>query len=235
MASPEQGDPYLDPETGLLRNKVGATTQVILDKIEGDLSFVRLIQLLDNPPPASGDLEELRAIHRQLFQDIYEWAGEIRTVDLRKQGEGAEPFLPVLMIHRAAAHAAEELRADNFLRGMNRGQFIQRLAYHYDQFNYIHPFREGNGRTQRVFWSRVARDAGWQIDWRGVRGATNDETCRLAAEERDVRPLQEMFDRIVSALPSPADHDADWQAAERARLSFLEQDSDTPSDAPNAE
>jgi cell filamentation protein len=220
MDSTEFVDPYLDPDTGLLRNKVGARTKVALDEAEGDLSFARLIQLMERPPRATDDLAELRAIHRYLFQDVYEWAGEVRTVDIRKNVEGAEYFLPVSMIGRAAGYAADELRADNSLRGMDRDQFIDRLAYHYDQFNYVHPFREGNGRTQRVFWNRVARDAGWQLDWRGVQGTTNDEACRAASERRDFGPLRDMFDQIVTKAAPVTDRDDAWRAAERARLSF---------------
>ncbi|WP_260425043.1 Fic family protein [Arachnia propionica] len=103
---------------------------------------------------------------------------------------------------------------------MNREQFIERLAHHYDQFNYVHPFREGNGRAQRVFWNRVARDAGWQLDWRTVHGATNDQASRAAAEQQDFGPLCQMFDQIVSSAASPEERDAAWRAAERARLSF---------------
>lgn len=220
MASAEFVDPYLDPDTGFLRNKLGARTKVALDEAEGDLSFARLVQLMDHPPKPTGDLDELRATHRHLFQDVYEWAGEVRTVDIRKNVEGAEYFLPVWMIGRSAGYAAEELRADNNLHGMDRDRFIGRLAYHYDQFNYVHPFREGNGRTQRVFWNRVARDAGWQLDWRGVHGTTNDEACRAASERRDFGPLREMFGKIVTRDASAAKRDAGWRAAERARLSF---------------
>lgn len=72
MASTEFVDPYLDPETGLLRNKVGATTQSALDKAEGALTFTRLVQLMDHPVKSTGGLDELRAIHRHLFQDVYE-------------------------------------------------------------------------------------------------------------------------------------------------------------------
>lgn len=220
MASPEFLDPYLDPETGLLRNKVDARTQAAVDEAEGDLSFARLVQLMDRPSKATGELDELRAIHRQLFQDVYEWAGQPRTVDIRKNVEGAEHFLPVSMIRRAASYAAEELRADGMLFGMDRDRFVDRLAHHYDQFNYVHPFREGNGRTQRVFWSRVARDAGWQIDWRGVHGSTNDAACRAASERQDLGPLREMFGRIVTKAAPAGDRDAHWSGAERARLSF---------------
>lgn len=124
------------------------------------------------------------------------------------------------MIGRAASYAEGELRADKELRGMGREQFIERLAYHYDQFNYVHPFREGNGRTQRVFWNRVARDAGWQLDWRAVRGATNDRASRAASEQRDLGPLLEMFDRIVSEAVPLGERDVTWRVAERTRLTF---------------
>ncbi|WGW11860.1 Fic family protein [Saxibacter everestensis] len=203
-----------------MRNKIGARTKVALDEAEGDLSFARLMQLMDHPPKATGDLNELCAIHRQLFQDVYEWAGEPRTVDIRKNVAGAEHFLPVSMIERAGGFAAEELHADNYLRGMDRDRFIDRLAYHYDQFNYVHPFREGNGRTQRVFWNRVARDAGWQLNWRAVRGSTNDAACRAASEHRDLAPLCGMFGEIVAKATPVAERGAAWRAAEQARLSF---------------
>ncbi|KDP92533.1 MULTISPECIES: Fic/DOC family protein [Clavibacter] len=197
-------DPYVDPATGILRNRVGARTRAELDRAEGDLSFAAMIELLTRPPRPTGDLTELRAIHRGLFADVYDWAGEIRTVDIRKDAEGAEFFLPVSMIDRAASFTAEELRADGMLRGLDRQRFVQRLAHHYDQLNYIHPFREGNGRTQRLFWDRVARDAGWQLDWRRVSGAENDRASRIASESRDLGPLCAMLETVVvPAAPRP--------------------------------
>jgi len=220
MDSTEPVDPYLDPETGLLRNKVGARTRTALDEAEGDLSFARLVQLMDRPVRPTGDLDELRAIHRHLFQDIYDWAGQLRTVDIRKSVEGAQFFLPVSMIERAAVFAERELRADNMLCGMSRDHFIERLAYHYDSFNYIHPFREGNGRTQRVFWTRIACDAGRRLDWHGVYGSANDRASRAAAEKRDLGPLQDMFNQVVSEIIPQGEQDTSWHAAERARLLF---------------
>jgi cell filamentation protein len=118
---------------------------------------------------------------------------------------GAEHFLSVGAIDRGSMFAADELRADKMLRGMDRDQFIDRLSYHYDQWNYVHPFREGNGRTQRVFWNRVAADAGWQLDWRPVQGAVNDAACRAASERRDFGPLRAMFDQVVLPAGTAAD------------------------------
>jgi cell filamentation protein len=191
-------DPYLDPATGILRNLVGATTQTELDAIEGDLVPVRALRLDANSPPPTRDLTELRAIHRHLFSPVYEWAGELRMVDIRKNIKGAGYFVPAALIERAAGVVAQELREDDFLRGLDRETFIARLAYYYDQLNFIHPFREGNGRAQRLFWDRVARDAGWKLSWLGVTGEVNDEASRAAAEDRDLRPLIAMLEKVVS-------------------------------------
>lgn len=201
----EVADPYLDPDTGLLRNLIGARTQDALDMAEGALSYIRAAELQACPVRATGNLDEFRAIHRQLFQDVYPWAGEVRAVDLRKNGAEAEHFLSVSAIDRGSMFAADDLRKDNMLRGMTRVQFIERLSHHYDQWNYVHPFREGNGRTQRVFWNRVAGDAGWQLDWRLVQGTVNDAACRTAARNRDFDLLRAMFDQVV--LPAGTEDD----------------------------
>ena len=213
-------DPYLDPETGILRNLVGARTKESLDDAEGSLSFARLVQLMDQTPKPTGDLTELRAVHRHLFQDLYDWAGQIRTVDIRKNIEDAEFFLPYGMIERASNFASGELHSDNMLRGLDRQHFIDRLAYHYDQVNYIHPFREGNGRVQRVFWNRIAVAAGWQLDWRPVHGDVNDRASRAASDQRDLGPLRAMFDQIVTPAPPARNRDKSWREAEQHRMSF---------------
>lgn len=202
MASADFTDPYIDPETGILRNKVGATDQGTLDQAEGALTYARAAELLTHWPKPTGDLDELRAIHRHLFQDVYPWAGELRTVDISKNlgpDEATEFFLPHSMLERGMGFAAEELRADNYLRGMDRGQFIQRLAHHYDQWNYGHPFRDGNGRSTRLFWDRISQDAGFRLDWQQVTGTINNQASRAAMEDRDFSGLHQMFDRITTA------------------------------------
>ncbi|MGH3278224.1 MAG: Fic/DOC family protein [Trebonia sp.] len=213
-------DPYLDPETGVLRNLIGARTKKSLEDAEGSLSFARLVQLMDRHPKPTGDLTELRAIHRHLFQDLYGWAGQIRTVDIRKNVECAGFFLPSGMIERASAFAARELQSDSALRGLDRGHLIDRLAYHYDQVNYIHPFRGGNGRVQRVFWNRIALAAGWQLDWRPVHGDVNDRASRAASDQRDLGPLRATFDQIVTLAPPVRNRGKSWREAERQRMSF---------------
>jgi cell filamentation protein len=198
---PQPPDPYLDPDTGALRNLVGARDQAGLKAAEDDLTVARLVELLEHPPTPTGDLVELQAIHKQLFQDVYDWAGQLRTGESREDIPGAEPFAPRALLDVAIANTFGQLQEANMLCGLGSEQFIEAIAFHYDQVNYLHPFREGNGRTQRVFFTRVARHAGWHLDWRPIHGRVNDNACRIAAEQRDLVPLQAMFDQIV--VPAP--------------------------------
>ncbi|MFT3799196.1 Fic/DOC family protein [Microbacterium sp.] len=191
-------DPYVDPETGVLKNLVGARSKAELERIEADLSKARLIDLANARIKATRDLVEFRAIHRYLFQDVFGWAGELRTVDIRKNVEGGEYFVPVSMIERAAHFTFTQLAEDDHLKGMSRGRFIERLAHHYDQLNYVHPFREGNGRAQRAFWNSVALAAGQELDWTSTTGEVNDAASRRAAEKQDHSLLIAMLDQVVS-------------------------------------
>lgn len=192
-------DPYLDLETGVLRNLVGATTYDGLRNAEGELASSRMSELFSGPKPAlTGSLEDFCWIHRHLFGDIYDWAGSIRTVEIRKNQEGAEYFLPSCNIPMGIAWTQGELEKDDHLKNLPLDRFAERLAYHYDNYNFVHPFREGNGRTQRLFWSLLCHDAGYDLNWLLVTGEENDEASRLAAEERDYSSLEDIFRRISS-------------------------------------
>lgn len=195
---PEFVDPYLEPATGILRNNLGITDQRMLDVAEADLVEARRVQMIVRPVTVVGDLRQLQAIHGQLFQDVYDWAGQLRTVDIRKGTDPtAEFFMPVSRLESGAGFAFAELADDKQLRGLDRNRFVERLAHHYDQVNYLHPFREGNGRTQRIFWTQIAASAGYDLDWSQVTGAQNDQASRDAMERRDFTGLRTTFDQIV--------------------------------------
>ena len=198
-------DPYIEPETGVLKNLVGAATNDELKNAEGELVASRVGEFITRLPiKVSGSLEDFCAIHRQLFQDIYEWAGKPRTVEIRKNEDGSQFFLPSANIDMGFAWAQEELAKDAYLHGLDSKTFASRLAYHFDNYNFIHPFREGNGRTQRLFWTLLAHDAGYDLDWRDVTVEENDAASRQAAEELDLSGLTAIFSRIAT----PCDSDA---------------------------
>lgn len=197
---PDFVDPYFDNSIGDLRNLLGAKSSEELKELEPQIVFANELELESTNIPRTNDLAELLAIHKQLFKNVYDWAGRVRTVDIKKNSEDSEYFLVVNKINEAANYVFREIAKENFLRGLSRKDFIDRLAYFYDQLNYIHPFREGNGRAQRVFWNRVSADAGYDIDWDKVVGNENDEASRLAAEDMDLTLLKVMFTKIVEQL-----------------------------------
>lgn len=195
---PDFVDPYLEPASGILRNRLGLTDRATLDRAEAELTEWRRAEMITRPVKVTGDLRQLQAIHRQLFQDVYDWAGRLRTVDIRKGTDpGAEFFMPVSRLESGAGFAFAELADEHQLHGLDRDRFVDRLAHHYDQVNYLHPFREGNGRTQRIFWTQIAAGAGFDLDWSRITGAENDQASRTAMERQDFTELRGIFDRIV--------------------------------------
>ena len=88
------GDPYLDPAIGDLRNVLGAKTSEELRHLEPQAVFANELELAEIDIPRTNDLAELCAIHTQLFKGVYDWAGQIRAVDFRKNRTGADFFLP---------------------------------------------------------------------------------------------------------------------------------------------
>lgn len=192
-------DPYIDPETGILRNLVGATTDQELREAEGDI--VTLAEISLGNVPHTVDLIELQRIHKSLFSKICDWAGELRIVDIRKGSK--EYFLERGYLESGAKYIFDSLRKENCLKNLNRDDFIRRLAYFYEQLNFIHPFREGNGRTQRIFWQRVANRAGYKIDWSEVIGEELDNASLVGRLENNLEPLEIMFDKITHAIILP--------------------------------
>lgn len=193
-------DPYFDDQIGDLRNLLGAKSSEELHNLEPQVVFANELELESVNIPRTNDLTELLLIHKQLFKDVYDWAGQIRSVDIKKNDNNSDYFLIVSKISDAANFVFNELTKESFLKGLSMTKFVDRLAYFYDQLNYIHPFREGNGRAQRVFWTRVANDAGYEVNWDEVVGNENDEASRLGAEDMDLTLLKRMFARIIKPL-----------------------------------
>lgn len=128
-------------------------------------------------------------IHRYLFQDIYPWAGQLRRVDIIKGGDEFSHYADIP--HRFNELVAE-LRRENCLAGLSREDFSRRLGYFLGVINTLHPFREGNGRTQRVFCDAIASGAGYEIQWESVGNAAMVEACKDAFA-RNYRKLERLI------------------------------------------
>jgi len=166
MAKYEGQDHYLDPVTGVLKNKLGISEEEELKAAEASLVAWRSYQLVEKPIQGHFDLNHLKAIHQHLFQDVYEWAGELRDVDLTRDNSY---FANHRYMIEAAGLIFVKLAEENSLQGMDAADFSTRAAYYLGGINALHPFREGNGRAQREFINHLAYNNGYLIDWTSIR------------------------------------------------------------------
>jgi fido (protein-threonine AMPylation protein) len=161
-------DHYLDPVTGVLKNRFGITDPLVLEATEADLVAARSRELSLTPLRGRFDLAHLQAIHRYLFGDLYSWAGQLRAVDISK---GGHTFAHHFHIESAAAQIFKRLAEEEYLTARDPTAFSNRAAHYLGELNALHPFREGNGRTQREFLSHVAHANNYYIAWENVKQA----------------------------------------------------------------
>lgn len=185
-------DPYADLVTGVLRNKLGLGTAAALEAAEREITHSAMILLRESPVRATHDLAHLCAIHRRIFGDIYDWAGQVRTVAIAK---GSMFCLPQF-IEQAMAQISAQLRQEGLLRALGRDAFVDRLAYYLGEVNAVHPFREGNGRAQRAFFEQLAAGAGYVLDWQEL-DAERNIAVSDAIMRGDPGPMRKMLDELI--------------------------------------
>lgn len=189
----DRGDPYLDKDSGVLRNLLGIKDQAALDKAESSLSFLRTNELREQPVPGNFDLKHLQTIHRRLFGDVYDWAGELRLVEIQK---GNTDFARHMVIESAAKQLFGQLAEEQHLHGLDADMFSQRAGYYLGEINVLHPFRDGNGRAQREFIAQLALGAGHPIDWTGV-SQVEMVHASIAAYNSDATELARLIRRAL--------------------------------------
>lgn len=148
------------PDHLVLRNKLDLRDADRLDFFERELVAQRAAQ---GVPSGDFDLAHLRAIHRHLFQDVYDWAGEIRTVEIAK---GGNQFQFRRYISTGMADVHKRIVAGGHLKDLNEATFCDQAAEIIGDVNYCHPFREGNGRTLALYLTQFAANAGHRLDFR---------------------------------------------------------------------
>lgn len=183
-------DPYVYAGTSVLRNRLGIYDPEELDRVERQLVRERTLESI---PSGNFDLRHLKAIHFHLFQDIYEWAGQIRTVEISK-GESQFQFRQYIDTGMADVH--RRLVKAGFLRGMERSAFASEVAQIIGDVNYVHPFREGNGRTQLQYLKLLAEQAGHFLDLTKVDAAGWLEASRQAHRAQYARMAQVIDDAL---------------------------------------
>ncbi len=150
------------PGTTCLINKFGIRNEKELSLLESGITAAKSIELLQNPFSGEFDFDHLKAIHKYLFDDLYEWAGKIRTVNLSKKGTS---FADAADIEYMAENCFRRLKEENYFLDLHFDRYAEQIADFYNVLNMIHPFREGNGRAQRCFMTQLIQTAGYDIDF----------------------------------------------------------------------
>jgi cell filamentation protein len=147
---------YTDPKTGLLRNLQDISELEVLLFVESSAVTKRLQELYQNPIKIRG-VDSLFEINKRLFQDLYAWAGKKRNVEISKDGK---QFFPTSHFDNAFIYIDTLVSEFKLIPKENKKQLALKLSEILDNVNYLHPFREGNGRTQREFLRLLALEKG---------------------------------------------------------------------------
>lgn len=184
-------DHYLLPHSTCLKNLLGFTSTGELNAAEAQITKITLSELQRNPVLGDFDLAHLQAIHFRLFEDVYAWAGQVRTVEIAK---GGSFFLPHRLIAAEAEAVFRQLRVENLLGGLDKADFGRRAGFFLAWINKIHPFREGNGRTQRVLIEQLANRNGYVINWNAI---SQDAMGQASREARTQDPAARSMCRLI--------------------------------------
>lgn len=169
MATANLGN-YLYENSNVMVNKPGIKDQSRLDAFERETTSYRLSEMKESPVKGQFDLPHMQAIHSRIYQDVYDWAGEVRNVNVSKgitQG-GQITFTPFSDLNKGAADIQKTIKEANFLRGMDREEFSTKMADVYKKVNDLHPFREGNDRMAREFMNQLSESAGYHLNYSGI-------------------------------------------------------------------
>ena len=184
---------YTDPETGVLKNLVNATDDATLLLVESGMVANRIAELQTNPIKIQNS-STLLDIHKHLFQDTYRWAGETRTVEISKQGN---PFFPLAYFHNAFAFIDTLIAEYRRVRVTDKPALSRKLAEILDAVNHLHPFREGNGRTQREFLRLLALEKKLTLNLNPPNDATVYERYMSGTVNGNVETLSTLILELI--------------------------------------
>lgn len=188
-----QDDIYCYPDSNVLINKLNITDSKELYFAEMKITSARLQQLQRQPISGAFDFAHLKRIHEYIFQDLYTWAGKIRTVEIGK----GNMFCTTLCIDSYADSVFGKYYKQCRENKNFKEKFVGALAENYGDLNALHPFREGNGRTQREFARLVCLDCGYVFDLSCTSHDKMLQASRLSFDKADSSQLCNIFSEAV--------------------------------------
>lgn len=185
---------YFYPGTNILINKAGLKDQELLNIFERNRSALRLMEMRMATIKGNFDLKHLANIHKYTFQDVYPFAGEIRTTNISKDGYW---FADYSSLSFKANNLFQNLKETNYLIDLSKEQFALKAAQYYSDLNYLHPFREGNGRTIREFFRQLSGKAGYQLEWSQV---SKEEYLKAVIQTNDAYKINDLTNVFLKCI-----------------------------------
>ena len=187
---------YCYPDSSVLKNKLDIRDPVLLRKVEADLSSARQAEIFRTPVVGRFTATHLCNIHRKLLGDVYSFAGHFRREDIAK---GPTRFVTYSQIKEKLQRLLGQLQQEKWLENVPFEAFAARSAYYMAELNYIHPFREGNGRAIREFMRLLFLHNGYVVQWDAV-----DVEALLNAmidSVYDIAHLEQILKQCLVAAP----------------------------------
>ncbi|MBR1390491.1 MAG: Fic family protein [Lachnospiraceae bacterium] len=185
---------YCYPDSNVLINKLNITNRQELFEAEVELTSIRLQELQQEPIKGDFDFNHLKAIHKYIFQDLYEWAGKERTVDIGK----GNLFCTVPCIQDYARSVFGKYFSQCYAVKDSFDDFVRTFADNYGDLNALHPFREGNGRAQREFARLVCVECGYNFDLSCTTHEEMLKASKLSFDQADSSAFIEIFTKALA-------------------------------------
>ncbi|MDW5299213.1 MAG: Fic family protein [Sedimentibacter sp.] len=187
---------YCYPNSSVLKNKLNITNEYDLSVAERKIGgSLRMLEIENEPLKGKLDFKHLKDIHYYIFKDIYDWAGQIRTVNISK----GNVFCYCENIESYAGDIFYKLKEENYLINTDKDAIYDRFSFYMSEINALHPFREGNGRSQRVFMSYLAKVAGYELNFEEITQKKMIELSSLAFNNGHEEYIN-MFKKIVRPI-----------------------------------
>jgi len=162
-----------------------------------DMTTRRLAEIAGSQSPGEFGAKHLQAIHRFIFQDVYGWAGEFRSVNISRPGQF--PFAFSDQVQNSLNKLAGDLAKERRLAGLSQARFVKRAARYMGELNAVHPFRDGNGRAQREFIRVLAARNGHALDWSRISPGQMIEASKRSFQQGETPASKEFCRRLSKA------------------------------------
>lgn len=186
-------DPYCYEATDILKNNFDIKDDATLKEAEREITTVAMSKIRFSEPPYNFDT--LKKIHKTLFIHLYDWAGSVRRIDISKDDTR---FCSTDRIEPEANKIFKVLQENSYYNNLSRDEFIIKIAELYGDLNMIHPFREGNGRAQRLLFDNIALNAGYIINW-GLASKKEWINANISGAICNYSPLQMIFKKAIKS------------------------------------